>query len=91
MREMYKVKSKILGTAYAKELYKDFLNPINRGSAFSWDKFPNICGRLAKASLFTTFSNEEWSALSERDKELLEKICYDHTVRIAKELKARSA
>ena len=86
MDEEYTKKAEEVGIAYANGMFSTFSKPNSQGKNFSWDKFPDMCGGIAKVSLFTVFSDDKWYALSEKEREDLEKLCYEITVKKAQEL-----
>ena len=76
-----------VGIAYANRLYADFTEYREyRGKNFSWPKFPDMCGRIASVSLFSCFSDEEWSSLTDAQIDVLKNACSKAAIKRAKEL-----
>ena len=70
------------GDAVALDLFKTYSNPENIGSNFSWNNFPDLVKRMAKASCYSNFSDREWERLGK----ILEQIACDSAYNKAKEL-----
>ena len=76
-----------VGLGYANELYKDLSDPKNQGDNFNWQKvFPNMCGRIAKVSLFLCFTDDEYDSIIYEEIGGLEDLAYNTAVKRAKEL-----
>lgn len=87
MRKQYKKRAKEVGASYADSLYRDFKDhPEYRGVNFSWEVFPNLCGRMANSSLFTFFSDDEWEPMTAEQIDKLKGICYSAAVKKSKKL-----
>ena len=86
MNSDYIKRAEELGVAYANGMLTSLSVPANQGKNFSWEKFPKMCGGIARVSLYTSFSNDEWLSLSDKDKKDLEELCRKSAVQKAQEL-----
>uniref|UniRef100_A0A6H1ZRP9 Uncharacterized protein n=1 Tax=viral metagenome TaxID=1070528 RepID=A0A6H1ZRP9_9ZZZZ len=87
MEIKYEKRAKEVGISFANGLYKDwFIKSPEMGPNFTWEKFPNICGCLAKVNTFTSFSIEEWYEMTIKQRDELEKICYEAAFKGARDL-----
>lgn len=54
-KDVQEQKAKEFGLACAESIFKDFQNPLNRGSNFKWENFPILVSEVAKTTCFTNF------------------------------------
>ena len=75
------------GVLYANSLYASFTKYSDRrGKNFTWAKLPDMCGRIAAASLFTCFSDDEWYSLTDIQIGEIENISREAAIERVKEL-----
>lgn len=61
---------------------ESFRTPENRGSSFSWKRFPKMMDEMARAYAFSGFSNEEFDP----HREMLEDVAGEMARAVAKKI-----